>query len=266
VTDPTLPELLDLERLDRDLFRGTVVFDEEWNLYGGQVAAQALLAAGRTVDEERRPHSLHGYFLRGGDASRPTVFEVFRDRDGGSFSARRVVALQNGEVIFSMAASFAVETDGPDAVEDPAPAAPAPEELTGEPVYRLFSFEGRTVVDHPVVGYPVRYWTRCTAALGEDPLVHYAALTYISDLYGASPKVPVSEGRPGPSLDHALWFHRPVRADDWMLIDLVPRTAARGRNHYLGTVHDRAGGLLASIAQENLFRRPRPERDEFRRR
>jgi acyl-CoA thioesterase II len=255
VTDPTLPELLDLERLDRDLFRGTVVFDEEWNLYGGQVAAQALLAAGRTVDPERRPHSLHGYFLRGGDASRPTVFEVFRDRDGGSFSARRVVALQNGEVIFSMAASFTVGADGADATEDPAPTAPDPDDLPGKPVHRAFSFEGRTVVRDEEYGFPVRYWTRCTDPLPADPLVHAAALTYISDMYGAFPAA--ARSIPGPSIDHAVWFHRPVRADEWMLIDLVPRTAAGGRNWYLGTLHDRAGGLLASLAQENLFRRPR---------
>jgi acyl-CoA thioesterase II len=256
MTDPTLSELLDLERIDRDLFRGTVVFDEEWNLYGGQVAAQALLAAGRTVDAARLPHSLHGYFLRGGDASRPTVFEVFRDRDGGSFSARRVVALQNGEVIFSMAASFTVPAEGADAVEDPAPQAPAPETLEARPVHRVFSFEGRFVhVDQR--SHPVRYWTRCTDPLPADPLLHAAALTYISDMYGAFPEVDRAESSPGPGLDHAVWFHRPARADEWMLIDLVPRTAAAGRNHYLGTLHDRDGRLLASIAQENLFRRPR---------
>ncbi|MEK6440572.1 acyl-CoA thioesterase [Pseudonocardia sp. T1-2H] len=114
VADPTLLDLLTLEPLERDLFRATTVFEEQWALYGGQVAAQALLAAGRTVDEDRSPHSLHGYYLRGGDASRPTLFRVYRDRDGRSFSARRVVAIQNGEVIFNMSASFHIAEEGLD--------------------------------------------------------------------------------------------------------------------------------------------------------
>jgi acyl-CoA thioesterase-2 len=254
---PSLPELLDLEQIDRDLFRNRVVFEEPWALFGGQVAAQALLAAGRTVEPERAPHSLHGYYLRGGDAARPTVFQVFRDRDGGSFSARRVVALQDGEVIFNMAASFAADSAGADVSEDPAPEAPDPDALSGEPVHRAFSFEGRTVARQEGPGFPVQYWTRCVAPLPADRLVHAAALTYISDMYGAFPEVDEAESSPGPSLDHAVWFHRPIRADEWMLVDLVPRTAAGGRNWYIGTLHDRAGSLVASIAQENLFRRPR---------
>src|SRR4051794_26077511 len=112
--DPTVLDVLNLEEIDRDLYRSTLVFADPFPLYGGQVAGQALHAAGRTVPEERLPHSLHGYFLRSGDAARPTVFRVDRDRDGGSFSARRVVALQGGEVIFSMSASFQRPGAGPD--------------------------------------------------------------------------------------------------------------------------------------------------------
>ncbi|WP_433501981.1 acyl-CoA thioesterase [Pseudonocardia halophobica] len=255
-TQPTLRDLLELERIDRDLFRACTVFEEDYALFGGQVAAQALLAAGRTVADDRAPHSLHGYYLRGGHASRPTVFQVHRDRDGRSFTARRVVAIQDGEVIFNMAASFAVPQDGPDTSVDPVPEAPDPDTLSGAPVPRVFGFEGRTVHAHPGArSYPVRYWTRCTEPLPEDPLVHASALTYISDMFGAFP--PVDGGVPGPSLDHAIWFHRPVRADEWMLIDLVPRSAAGGRNWYTGTLHDRTGRHVASLTQECLFRAPR---------
>src|SRR3954465_1852577 len=128
---PTVLEVLRLDELDRDLYRSRLVFADPFPLYGGQVAAQALHAAGRTVAAERLPHSLHGYFLRSGDAARPTVFRVDRDRDGGSFSARRVVALQGGEVIFSMSASFSAGGPGPDVQLDPTPEVEPPGGLAG---------------------------------------------------------------------------------------------------------------------------------------
>src|SRR5690606_13550442 len=121
VAAPTVLDLLTLEKLEEDLYRGTTVFEEPFALYGGQVAAQALAAAGDTVDPERLPHSLHGYYLRSGDAARPTVFRVYRDRDGRSFSARRVVAIQNGKVIFNMSASFHVTEPGVDVQIHPMP-------------------------------------------------------------------------------------------------------------------------------------------------
>jgi len=254
--EPTLTDLLDLERIDRDLFRATTVFDGDYALYGGQVAAQALLAAGRTVDPERLPHSLHGYFLRGGDVSRATVFEVFRDRDGGSSSARRVVARQNGEVIFSKPASFARASEGPDVAQEPAPEAPDPDDLPAHEFPRTFSFDARAVPLGFDVELPQRFWTRCTAPLPADPLLHAAALTYVSDMYAAIPTGASAAGRAWSSLDHALWFHRPGRSDEWLLVDLEPRTAAGGRNWYVGTVHDRSGVLLASLAQEHLLKRP----------
>ena len=130
---PSILDLLDLERIEENLYRSCVLVERPWPLYGGQVAAQALYAAGYTVPDGRLPHSLHGYFLRSGSAGAPTVFQVYRDRDGRSFSARRVVAIQNGEVIFNMSASFAEPRAGDEHEADPAPVVPAPEELPAGP-------------------------------------------------------------------------------------------------------------------------------------
>src|ERR1700712_5269028 len=141
--DPTVLDVLDLEEIDRDLYRSTLVFADPFPPYGGQVAAQALLAAGGTVPGDRLPHSLHGYFLRSGDAARPTVFRVDRDRDGGSFSARRGVALQGGGVIFSMSASFQRPGTGPDVQVVEAPATEQPDDAAPFTLPRLFSMAAR---------------------------------------------------------------------------------------------------------------------------
>jgi len=257
-------DVLDLEEIDRDLYRSRLVFADPYPLYGGQVAAQALFAAGRTVPDGRLPHSLHGYFLRSGDAARPAVFRVDRDRDGGSFSARRVVALQGGEVIFNMSVSFAAQGEGPDlAVESPPDAEP-PEGLPSHQLPRLFSFEGRRPSQpYPDAHWPTRFWARSTAPLPDDPLVHACALTYLSDIGTGLSALPADEASPGPSLDHALWFHRPARLDEWVLMDNVPRTVAGGRGWYTGTVHTADGVLAASFVQETLFR---PGPNPFRRR
>lgn len=258
---PDLGELLDLEVVDRDLFRANTVFDDPFPLYGGQVAAQALRAAGLTVPEGRLPHSLHGYYLRSGNAAQPTVFRVDRDRDGGSFSARRVVAIQGGEVIFNMSVSFQKREDGPDHQISAAPDAGDPERLVPFVLPRLASMECR-LPEQPLPGdhWPTRFWARCTAPLGADPLWHSAALTYLSDIStGLSPFNGESH-HSGASLDHAVWFHRPLRLDDWVLMDVVPHSIAGGRGWYTGTVHDREGTLGASLTQEALFRavkRPR---------
>ncbi|SNQ50373.1 Acyl-CoA thioesterase [Frankia canadensis] len=263
----TLPELLELEEIDRDLYRALTVFREPFSLYGGQVAAQALVAAGRTVPDGRLPHSLHGYYLRSGDASRPTIFRVERDRDGRSFSARRVVAVQGGEVIFNMSASFHIPQDGAEfQVDSPLPVGGGP--AGGEPgqaplveLPRLFSFEGRAA-PQPYEGLelPTRVWARCTAALPDDALVHAATLTYLSDVFTGLSAIPDPGAVLGPSLDHAVWFHRPIRLDHWVLLDLVPRSAAGGRGLYHGTIHARDGVLAASLSQEMLFRSAHPER------
>jgi acyl-CoA thioesterase-2 len=257
----SLLDLLELETLERDLFRATAVFDDPLPLYGGQVAAQALRAAGLTVPDERAPHSLHGYFLRGGEARRPTLLRVQRDRDGRSFSARRVEAVQDGEVIFTLSASFQVPEDGPDRQVDPAPDVVAPAALPPMAMPRLFSFEARQPAQpYPHARWPTRFWARCTEPLSDGPLpagplVQACALTYLSDILTGL--VPLQDGGRwiGSSLDHAVWFHRQARLDEWVLIDLVPHTAAGGRGWYTGTITDRDGRLRASLTQETLFRR-----------
>ena len=258
--EPTLFDVLDLEELDRDLYRSNLVYPDRYALYGGQVAAQALLAAGRTVTADRAVHSLHCYFLRRGDASRPTVFRVDRDRDGRSFSARRVVAQQNGKVLFTMSCSFAVSQEGPDHLVEPAPEAGSPEHLPADVLPRMFSMESR-IPEQPCEApeWPVRFWARATTALPDDPLTHACVLTYLSDIHTGMAALPGARARTNTSLDHAVWFHREARLDDWVLMDLVPRTAAHGRGWYTGTVHDRSGRLLASLTQEVLWGQ-RPER------
>ncbi|WP_245692626.1 acyl-CoA thioesterase [Geodermatophilus telluris] len=264
--DPTLHDVLTLEEVDRDLYRSLLVFADPFPLYGGQVAAQALLAAGRTVAPDRLPHSLHGYFLRAGDAARPTVFRVERDRDGGSFSARRVVAVQGGEVVLSMSASFQAPTPGPDLQVAAAPPAEAPGDCPPFTLPRLFSMESRRPSQpHPDAAYPTRFWSRATVPLPGDPLLHACVLTYLSDIgtgLSALPEdLPGGPAAPGPTLDHALWFHRAARLDDWVLVDLVPATVSGGRGWYTGSITTRDGVLAASLTQETLFR---PGRNPFR--
>ena len=254
-TGVALADLLALERLDRDLFRACVVFEECWSLYGGQVAAQALLAAGATVDPDRAPHSLHGYFLRPGDSRRPVVFAVERDRDGGSFSARRVVALQDGEVILNLAASFARADDDAEDVavlRMPEVAVPAGD---GQVPPRLVDF-ALHVPEQPdgLVSFPTRAWLRCTADLPSDPLTDAAVLTYLSDLFTGAGGMPGSHEKAQATIDHALWLHRPSRAGEWVLMDLTPRAVSRGRSMYDGTLWRPDGTLVASLTQETLYR------------
>ncbi len=254
-----LHEVLALERLDRDLFRGVAVFEEAWPLYGGQVAAQALLAAGATVHPDRTPHSLHGYFLRPGDSRRPVVLTVERDRDGGSFSARRVVARQDGEVILNLAASFhRPDVEGTEVAVLRMPAVDVPGgDVLAPP--RLLGFE-LAVPDQPgeLVSFPTRVWLRCTADVPAGPLHDAALLTYLSDLFTGAGGLPASQGTWQTTLDHALWFHRPSRPHEWVLMDLVPRAVSRGRSMYDGTLWHPDGTLVASLAQETLFRPRRP--------
>ena len=254
-----LREVLELERVDRDLFRSTAVFEERWSLYGGQVAAQALLAAGRTVDPARTPHSLHGYFLRPGDSRRPVVFAVDRDRDGGSFSARRVVALQEGEVILNLSASFALEDDREEDVAlEPAPQASPVADATPSRAPRLVGCELRVPEQtHPLHSFPTRAWLRCSEALPDDPVVAAAVQTYVSDIFTGAGRLASSRGRHQSSLDHAVWFHRPARVGQWWLMELQSRAVSRGRGHYTGGLWTEDGTLVASLAQETLYRRPR---------
>lgn len=268
-TDTSLAELFDLDRVDRDLYVGmpgpAAGPPGREHTYGGLVAAQALRAAIHTVDPERAPHSLHGYFLRPGDAAKPVVLEAYRDRDGGSFSARRVVARQEGEVIFSLAASFHIEEESGE-YEPAIPSdLPDPDDVvarhsdrggpTGQFDFRSFQPPG---VDGPVV-MPTRYWVRAAESLPDDPSLHVCALTYLSDLGSGFGRVDVPGlAIVGPSIDHTLWFQRPVRVDDWLLVDLWPLRASRAVGTYAGTIHARSGALAAALTQECLLRR-RPE-------
>jgi acyl-CoA thioesterase II len=262
LSTPSVLDVLDLEEIDRDLYRSRLLFADPYPLYGGQVAAQALLSAGRTVPADRLPHSLHGYFLRSGDAARPAVFRVDRDRDGRSFSARRVVAVQGGEVVFNMSASFAAPGRGPDLRVQPEAGAEPPDGLPGLPLRRPFAMETRRPAQ-PLAGehWPTRFWARSPGPLPDDALVHACALTYLSDIGTGLSALPEEEAAPGPTLDHAVWFHRPARLDAWVLMDLVPHTVSGGRGWYTGSVTTRDGVLAASLAQETLFR---PGRNPFR--
>jgi acyl-CoA thioesterase-2 len=256
-----LAALLDLEMLDRDLFRGQNEHGAQarLSLYGGQVAAQALAAAGATVPEGRLPHSLHGYFLRPGLVDRPVILQVDRDRDGGSFSARHVRAVQDGEVIFSMLASFQAPESGAsyDAVATRHAGAPDPESLRSRP--SPFLVEVREVTPTRVGDGQVRHsdclWVRATDRLPDDPLVHACALTYVSDLGSGFGQVDVPGlAVGGPSIDHSVWFHEPIRADEWMLLELWPSKAGGSRGVYGGSLRGVDGRLGALVAQEMLLR------------
>jgi acyl-CoA thioesterase II len=253
---PTILDLLDLEHVEPNRYQSRALHDVPWGMYGGQAAAQALYAAGLTVDPGRLPHSLHGYFVRRGDAARPTLFRVDRDRDGRSFSARRVVALQDDRVIFSLSASFvALAGPGqpfPDQEAEPAPDPPPLDSvLPWTHPKHSSSFEFRAVDQDRRL--PTRFWIRCTTELPDDPLLHAAVLTYISDISTALIPFESEEITTGPSLDHAVWFHRPIRMDGWNWQELTPRTVAGGRGLYTAGVYAPDGTRLASVTQEQLF-------------
>jgi acyl-CoA thioesterase-2 len=253
---PDLPTMLALERLDRDLFRGrNADLPGRTTLYGGQVAAQALLAAAATVEPPRVPHSLHGYFLRPGRPDLPVILQVDRDRDGRSFSARHVVAVQDGAVIFSMITSFHAER--PSETFDTAPqrAVPAPDATPHGGWNALVEVREVTPTDFERRQFTDCLWARSRARLGSDPLIHCAALTYLSDLgsgFGRQAGALSSFG--GPSIDHAMWFQEPIRADEWVLLDLDPVKAYASRGVYRGSLRDQAGRLGAIVQQETLLR------------
>jgi acyl-CoA thioesterase-2 len=256
-----LLRFLELEMIDPNIYRGhpgTWPSDRR-TLYGGEVAAQALRAAAHTVPTERLPHSLHGYFLRRGDPTVPIVFMVDRDRDGRSFSARRVAAMQRGEVIWEMACSFHEVEDGPqfiqrirEGIEPPASSPPI-----DPPWCPLLDIR---IPPPPGGGAPRprsvdRVWTRVVVPVPDDPILHACLHTFTSDVSAGFGDLKL-EGVPhgGPSIDHALWFHHLSRADDWVLYDCVPAKVGGHRGLYTGTAHDLAGNLVALLAQEMLLR------------
>jgi len=275
--------LLDLEKIEENVFRGLSPPERVQRVFGGQVLAQALVAAMRTVDAMRACHSLHAYFLRPGDPKVPILYEVDRSRDGASFSARRVVAIQHGAQIFILAASFQKAQDG---FEHQAqmPVVPDPESLeddqqvllrdsTLSPAMRAWvaqdrPFETRAVLGRgpfdAAGGRPARapidhIWLKARGQLPDDPNLHRVLLAFVSDMslldtallpHGKSIFSDVQVA----SLDHAMWFHRAFRADEWLLYvqDSPSASGARGFNR--GAIYRRDGTLVASVAQEGLIR------------
>ncbi|MFE7766895.1 acyl-CoA thioesterase [Streptomyces sp. NPDC057438] len=281
----SLLDLLDLEQIEENIFRGRSRPAIVPRVFGGQVAAQALVAAGRTVPADRLPHSLHAYFLRIGDAGAPIVYTVERMNDGRSFTARRVVAVQHGQPIFALSASFQRYEDGLDH-QAPMPAAPDPESLpTAEqrlPAYGLDPavvekmLEARAAVDLRYVDDPPygRYgepreprsqvWFRANGKLDDDPLLHVVLATYVSDMTLLD-SILLAHGRGGwavgdvvgASLDHAMWFHRPFRADEWLLYDQESPSASAGRGLGQGRIYTQDGRLAISVIQEGVVRVPK---------
>jgi len=280
-----LLSILDLEPLEHNLYRGLSPQVGWQRVFGGQVIGQALVAANRTV-EGRKAHSLHAYFLRAGDPAVPIIYEVDRIRDGGSFSTRRVVAIQHGHAIFSMAASFHKEEDGLEH-QMPMPDVPPPEDLPSEAELKE-ELIGR--VPEPVKAYwqherpieirPVdvsRYfsrdqkapsqlvWIKATGTLGDDLALHQCVLAYASDFTLLDTAL-IAHGRfvfdPNlmlASLDHAVWFHEPFRADEWLLYAQDSPSSGASRAFCRGTLFTRDGRLVASTAQEGLVRERTPK-------
>ena len=276
-----LLSILNLEKLEQNLFRGRGPAEGWQRVYGGQVIGQALMAAAQTVEGERIAHSLHGYFLLGGDPQNPIVYDVERIRDGGSFTTRRVKAIQHGRVIFVMSASFQKVETGFDH-QSTAPDAPDPESLPSEKelVARLVdhlpaNMRAYWQRERPFEMRPVdlsRYltrqkrepqqmvWMRANGRLPDAPAVHQCALAYGSDFtlldtaLIAHGKLLFDQDVQLASLDHALWFHRPFRADDWLLYVQDSPNAFGARGFCRGSIYTRDGLLVASAAQEGLTR------------
>lgn len=276
-----LLDLLDLTPLDEMTFRGTSPPVGPQRVFGGQVASQALTAAGRTVDPSRHVHSLHGYFVRPGDPSVPIYYAVENVRDGRSFSVRRCTALQHGQTIFFMSASFHRTEEGLDHHAPGPSGVPEPEELPTM-AERLARYPDRAgfwqAVPRPFdiryVGEPgfvppggrprephQRVWMRIDGDLPDDPLLHACLLAYASDLTLLDAVLSVHGevwgpgGVIGASLDHALWFHRPARADEWFLYDCWSPSAAGARGLATGRMLTRDGRHVATAVQEGLLRR-----------
>jgi acyl-CoA thioesterase-2 len=279
-----LVKLLDLEAIEVNIFRGSSPDERRQRVFGGQVAGQALVAAGRTV-ERGAVHSLHAYFLRPGDPTVPILYDVDRIRDGRSFTTRRVVAIQHGRAIFNLSASFHVDERGFDH-QLPMPVTTDPDELPtfeermkpyaekmGDWYTRPRPFDQRYVSD-PLRALPKKeprdphqqVWLRADGTLADDPLLHACMVAYASDMTLLdSVLMPHQRAWDDPgvmmaSLDHAMWFHRPIRADEWFLYDQHSPTATGGRGLSMGHIFTRDGRLAVSVVQEGLVRPVDPKR------
>jgi acyl-CoA thioesterase-2 len=284
MTDTVVSELvalLTLERLEDNLFRGQSRDIGTKYVFGGQILGQALSAAQQTVEAGRSVHSIHAYFLRAGDINAPVIFDVDRARDGHSFSVRRVTAIQHGQPILVFASSFQKSEPGVEhqfhAPEVPKPedveptVAPPPEVMEKLPakmqrwLSRMGPFEMRPIYPRDEVKPPKRppyqqVWFRLTGKIGDSPELHRAMLAYASDFYLLGTTTfphGISYYQPNvqmASLDHAMWFHRPIRVDDWLLYSLDSPTAHNARGLARGQIYMREGVLVASVAQEGLIR------------
>jgi acyl-CoA thioesterase-2 len=277
-----LVRLLDLEAVEKDIFRGVSPKVSLQRVFGGQVAGQALVAAGRTVPADRTVHSLHAYFLRPGDPAVPIVYLVDRIWDGRSFTTRRVVAIQHGLAIFNLSASFHRVEPGVDHAS-PLPDVPRPETLPSL-AERYAGYEDslgpwarvprpidlRYVDDPPWVQRAAgpreplsRVWMRAHGVLPDEPLLHVCALAYASDMTLLDSVLVVHglawgyDGLSGASLDHAMWFHRPFRADEWLLYESASPSASGGRGLATGRFWTAEGRHVATVVQEGLLRVPR---------
>lgn len=281
-TPEILVETLALERIEVNLFRGVSPEDGPGRIFGGQVIAQSLLAAYETV-EDRICHSLHCYFIRPGDPRIPILFEVDRSRDGGTFTTRRVIAVQNGKQIFNLAASFQVAEEGFEH-QAPMPDVPGPETYAAEAdaqkakMLENASEEMRRMMNRPrpiemlgrdsygfgrkpKPGEPKSdTWMRAVAPIGDEARMHQVILAYASDMnllstamrpHGVAWQTP---GLQSASLDHAMWFHKPSNFNDWHLYTQDSPSASGGRGFVRGAIYDAQGELVASVAQEGLMR------------
>ena len=272
-----LVDLLDLEPIEVNIFRGISPNEDRQRVFGGQVAAQSLMAAGRTVEKGRRPHSLHAYFLRPGDPDVPILYEVDRIRDGRSFTTRRVVAIQHGRAILNMSTSFHVDEVGL-SHQFPMPDVPDPETLDTLAT-RLEPFRDKLgdwfARPHPIDQRHIgplpfmhgadkeptqRLWIRADGSLPDDPLLHACIATYASDMSLFDTMLAPHEvnwddaGFMGASLDHCMWFLRPFRADEWLLYDMDSPSAWGARGLARGLMFTRTGELVVSMVQEGLMR------------
>ncbi|MCG8316778.1 MAG: acyl-CoA thioesterase II [Pseudomonadales bacterium] len=277
-----LVELLNLETIEHNLFRGLSQDVGSGSVFGGQVVSQALVAATRTLEDDRLAHSLHAYFLRPGDMKIPIIYEVDRIRDGGSFTTRRVVAIQQGEAIFSMSCSFQSFEEGLEHQCADMPEVPDPDDVEPEisirrrlapqipERFRESFTQERAVEIRPVDPVDLlrpdkksprkQAWFRVNGELADSLSLHQALLAYASDfgllgtgmmphgLSFASPSVHAA------SLDHALWFHQPFRVDEWLLYDMESPTASNARSFNRGLIYNRQGQLVVSAVQEGLMR------------
>ncbi|ORJ57180.1 acyl-CoA thioesterase II [Mycobacterium simiae] len=275
-----IEEILDLEQLEVNIYRGRVFSPESGyfqRTFGGHVAGQSLVSAVRTVDPRYQVHSLHGYFLRPGDANEPTVFIVERTRDGGSFATRRVNAIQHGEIIFSMGASFQTDQEGIHH-QDRMPSAPPPDGLPGLDLIKVFDSDTQAgfkqfeewdvcIVPRerlellPGKASQQQVWFRHRDPLPDDPVLHICALAYMSDLtlLGSAQvnHLDVRQHLQVASLDHAMWFMRAFRADEWLLYDQSSPSASGGRSLCQGKIFTQSGEMVAAVMQEGLTRFPR---------